>query len=297
MNADTVYYISQLVNGLCQGAVFALLAVGYSTINGVVGMVSFSYGDVMMVSAYAAFYVYTGITANFIVSALAAVAAGFIIGFLVYKICYERFLNAPRFIIMVCTLGFSTLLSNLAQLIFGRQAKPFLNVVPGNTFTFGPVSIRTTQILIMGTAVIFAILLTLIVKKTKLGVSLRAVSQNKEAAYLMGINVKQTIMLGSCIGYAVSGACGILLAVYYQSVNTTMGSSVTLKAFTSSVLGGLTDVRLSALGGICIGVIENLGIAVSSSSFRDIFTFAFLIIVLLIRPRGFGKNTGGGMGL
>ncbi|MDR3209164.1 MAG: branched-chain amino acid ABC transporter permease, partial [Oscillospiraceae bacterium] len=196
--------------------------------------------------------------------------------------------------IMICTLGFSVMLSNLAQLIFGRTAKPFLNVVANNTYTFGPVSVRTAQLLIMGTALVFAVALTLVVKKTKLGVALRAVSQNKEAAYLMGINVKRTIMLGSCIGYSVAGACGILLAVYYQSVNTTMGSSVTLKAFTSSVLGGLTDVRLSALGGICIGIIENMGIAVSSSSFRDIFTFAFLILVLLIRPRGFSRRGGGG---
>jgi branched-chain amino acid transport system permease protein len=287
-----VYYISQLVNGLCQGAVFALLAVGFSTINGVVGMVSFSYGDVMMVSAYAAFYVYSGITANFVVS---AAAAGFVLGFCVYKICYERFLNAPPFIMMICTLGFSTLISNLAQLVFGRQAKPFLNVVPNTSLPIGPVSVRMTQILIMGTALVFAILLTLLVKKTKLGVALRAVSQNKQAAYLMGINVKRTIMLGSCIGYSMAGACGILLAVYYQSVNTAMGSSVTLKAFASSVLGGLTDVRLSALGGVCIGVIENMGIAVSSSSLRDLFAFVFLIIVLLIRPKGFGRQGGGGL--
>ena len=288
------YYISQLVNGLCQGAVFALLAVGFSTINGVVGMVSFTYGDVMMISAYAAFYVYSGIMANFVLSAVAALVAGFIIGFIVYKVCYERFLNAPRFIMMICTLGFSTLLSNLAQLIFGRQAKPFLDVVSNRTYSLGPVSVRTTQFLIMGTVIVLAALLTLLTKKTKLGISLRAVSQNKDAAYLMGINVKRTIMLGSCIGYSVAGACGILLAVYYQSVNTAMGSSVTLKAFASSVLGGLTDVRLSAIGGVVIGVIENMGIAVSSSSFRDIFTFAFLILVLLIRPRGFGR--GGGVG-
>jgi branched-chain amino acid transport system permease protein len=196
---------------------------------------------------------------------------------------------------MICTLGFSTLISNLAQLVFGRQAKPFLNVVPNTSLSLGSVSVRMTQILIIGTALIFAILLTLLVKKTKLGVALRAVSQNKQAAYLMGIHVKRTIMLGSCIGYSMAGACGILLAVYYQSVNTSMGSSVTLKAFASSVLGGLTDVRLSALGGVCIGIIENLGIAVSSSSFRDIFAFVFLIVVLLIRPRGFGRQGGGGL--
>jgi branched-chain amino acid transport system permease protein len=102
-------------------------------------------------------------------------------------------------------------------------------------------------------------------------------------------------LLGSCIGYSVAGACGVLLGVYYQNVNTTMSGSATLKAFASSVLGGLTDVRLSALGGLCIGVIENMGIAIASSSYRDIFAFAFLIIVLLIRPGGFGKKGSGGL--
>ncbi len=289
------YYISQLINGLCQGAVYALLAVGYTMIVGVVGMVSFTYGDVMMMSAYAAFYVFTGLHTNFIVSALGAIVAGFVLGFLVYKVCYERFLDAPRVIIMICTMGWGTLLSNLSQIVFGLVPKPYLNVIPNKIFTLGLVQIRLSQILIICITIVLALVLAYIVKYTRFGISLRAVSQNKQAAYLMGINVKRTILLGSCIAYAVGGACGVLLALYYQSVYTSMGSAVTMKAFASSIVGGLADTRLSALGGMIIGFVENMGISISAASYRDIFTFGFLILVLTFRPKGFGKK--GGMGI
>ena len=140
--------------------------------------------------------------------------------------------------------------------------------------------------------VVLASALTLFFNKTKWGIALRAVSQNKDAAYLVGINVKRTAMIGNCIGSGFGGIAGILLCIYYYSVSATMGGIYSMKAFAASVLGGLVDIRFSALGGLCIGVIENLGIAISAATFRDVFAFGFLILVLLIRPQGFVSKKG-----
>ena len=131
----------------------------------------------------------------------------------------------------------------------------------------------------------------MIFNKTRFGIMLKAVSQDKTAAYLMGINVRRTAMLGNCLGCGLGGIGGLLLAVYYQMLQATMGGSMGMKAFASSVMGGLTDVRFSALGGMIIGIVENLGITVSSASFRDIFAFGFLILVLILRPQGFAAKT------
>ena len=140
--------------------------------------------------------------------------------------------------------------------------------------------------------IVFALALTLFFNKTKWGVMLRAVSQNREASYLMGINVKRVTMLGNCIGCGFGGIAGILLAINYYVVYPTMGSAYSIKAFSSSVLGGLVDIRFSALGGLCIGIIENMGITFSSASFRDIFAFGFLILILIVRPQGFAAKKG-----
>lgn len=152
--------------------------------------------------------------------------------------------------------------------------------------------IKLLQIVVIVLVVVLATALTLFFNKTKWGIALRAVSQNKDAAYLVGINVKRTAMIGNCIGSGFGGIAGILLCIYYYSVSATMGGVYSMKAFAASVLGGLVDIRFSALGGLCIGVIENLGIAISAATFRDVFAFGFLILVLLIRPQGFVSKKG-----
>jgi branched-chain amino acid transport system permease protein len=148
------------------------------------------------------------------------------------------------------------------------------------------------QVVIIVTVVALAISLSFIFNKTKFGIMLKAVSQDKSAAWLMGINVRRTAMFGNCLGCGLGGVGGLLLGIYYQNILATMGGSMGMKAFASSVLGGLTDVRFSALGGMIIGVVEILGITVSSASFRDIFAFSFLIVVLIFRPQGFTSKLG-----
>lgn len=290
------YFLNQLINGLCQGSIYALMAIGYSVIVGVVGMVTFTYGEIMMIGAFAAYYSFTCFGNNLPLAILAAFGSSFVLGIVVYKLCYEKFFNAPRHISLLCTIGFSMLIKNLAQIFFGPETKPVLNIVDNKTFTFrvlgANVDIKMLQILVILLVVVSALALTLFFNRTKWGVALRAVSQNKEAAYMMGINVKATAMIGNCIGCGFGGIAGILLSIYYYSVSATMGGMYSMKAFSSSVLGGLVDIRFSALGGLCIGIIENMGIVVTSATFRDVFAFGFLILVLIIRPQGFVSKKG-----
>ncbi len=286
------YLFNQIINGLCQGSIYALMAVGYSVVVGVVGMVTFTHGEVIMIGAFSAFYIFQAFGNNLLLGLIASFSASWLIGMFVYKVCYERFFNAPRHISLICTIGVSMLIKNLAQIIFGPNQKPMLNVIENKFFTLGTIQISLVQVIIIITVVVLAILLSLFINKTKWGISLRAVSQDKSASYLMGINVKRTAMIGNCVGCGFGGIAGMLLAIYYQTLSATMGSSLGMKAFSSSVLGGLTDIRCSALGGLCIGIIENLGITITSASFRDVFAFGFLILILIIKPEGFASKKG-----
>ena len=287
------YLASQLINGICQGAIYALMAIGYSVIAGVTGMVSFCYGDLMTMGAFAAFYIFEYAGTNILFGVAASFIACWLLGIVVYKLCYERFLEAPRHITMICTFGFGIGIRNLAQILFGEARKPMLNIVENHAFQLGPqIRITLLQLTIFATVIILALLLTWFLNKTKTGISLRAISQDKTASYVVGINVKKYAMIGSCLGSSLGGIAGLLLAVYYQTVYVTMGSSLSMKSFSATVLGGLTDVGFSAFGGLCIGVIENIGIALSNASFRDLFTFSFLMLVLIIRPQGFATKKG-----
>ena len=293
---DFALLLNQLINGICQGAIYALMAIGYSTIVGVVGMVTFTYGEIMMIGAYGAFYAFMYCGNNILLGLLVSFCCSFLLGIAVYKLCYERFFNAPRHISLLCTIGFSILMKNLVQIVFGPEVKSIPNVISNRTFTLylGGIGLdfRLLQIVIMLLVVVFALALTLFFNHTRRGVALRAVSQNKEAAYLVGINVKRTAMLGNCIGCGFGGIAGCLLGIYYINFYSYTFGTFSTKAFSASVLGGLVDLRMSALGGLCLGIIENLGIAFTEATFRDVFAFGFLILMLVLRPQGFAVKKG-----
>ena len=286
------YYLSQLINGICQGSIYALMAIGYSVVVGVVGLVTFTHGEVIMLGAFASYFAFQMFGNNLILGIVASFAASAFIGIFVYKICYERFFDAPRHISLLLTIGVSMLLRNLTQILIGPNNLPLLGVVDNKFYGFGLVGLTLVQIIVILTVVSLSFLLFLLFNKTRWGVMLRAVSQDKKAAALMGINVKLTSMLGNCIGSGLGGIAGMLLAIYYQTLIATMGGSAGMKAFSSSVLGGLTDIPSAALGGLSLGIIENLGITFASASFRDIFAFIFLLLVLIIKPEGFARKQG-----
>lgn len=281
------YFLNQLINGLCQGAIYALMAVGYSVIVGVVGMVTFTHGEVMIIGAFAAYYAFMFCGTNLVLGFIFAFSASWLLGIVVYKVCYEHFFNAPRHISLLCTIGFSMLVKNLAQIFFGPNQVPMLNIVDIKFYHIGSVQISSLQILIISLVIGLSVALNYVFNHTKFGVMLRAVSQDKTAAYMVGINVKKIARLGNCVGCGLGGISGLLICIYYQVVQATMGGGLGMKAFSASVLGGLTDVRFSALGGLCIGIVENMGITMTSASYRDVFAFGFLILVLIFKPTGF----------
>ena len=286
------YILIQLVNGLCQGAIYALMAIGYASIVGVVGLVTFAYGEVMIVGAFAAYYTFLSLSDNIVLGAAASFAAAAIVGVVIYKICYERFLDKPRHISLICTIGFSMLVKNLAQIIFGANTKAMPRVIGNFFIDIGPVRINGVQIAILAIVILLSASLYLLFQKTKTGIRLRAISQSRTASALVGINVKRTMLLGNCIGCGLGGIAGLLLAIYYSSLSPTMGSTFGNKAFASAVVGGMTNIPFAALGGELIGVIENLGTAFLPNSYRDVFAFVFLFIVLLICPQGLSKKKG-----
>lgn len=286
------YIISQLVNGLCQGFIYALIALGFAVIVGVVGLATFTHGEVLMIGAYASFYLFLFCGNNIILGLLASFAAAWVVGIIIYKLCYENFVNAPEHISLICTIGFSMLLKNLAQILFGTERKPMLNIVQNRIFHLGPVDISSVQLIIIATVIILSTAMMMIFNRSRWGIALRCVSQNQEAAALVGINVRRTAMIGNCIGCAMAGVAGTLIGIYYQSISPTMGTTLSMKAFAAATLGGLTSVPLSSFGGVILGMIENMGIAISSASFRDVFSFGFLIIMLVFRPTGFVKRKG-----
>ena len=286
------YYLSQVINGICQGSIYALMAIGYSVVVGVVGLVTFTHGEVIMLGAFAAYFAFQFFGNNLLLGILASFAASAFIGIFVYKVCYERFFDAPRHISLLLTIGVSMLLRNLTQILIGPNNMPLLGVVPNKFFGIGLVGVTLVQIIVIVTVISLSLLLFLLFNKTRWGIMLRAVSQDKKAAAMMGINVKVTSLVGNCIGSGLGGIAGMLLAIYYQTLIATMGGSAGMKAFSASVLGGLTDIPSAALGGLSLGVIENMGITFASASFRDIFAFIFLLLVLLIKPEGFARKRG-----
>lgn len=298
-----MYVIQQLMNGICQGSIYALMAIGYAMIYGIVGLVTFTYGEVVMLGSFSAFYFFIVFGDNLLLALLCGfISAGFV-GVFVHKVCYQRFLNAPRHISLICTIGMSMFLKNLAIIVFGSTMKGLPRFFEGKTLVLlekvvngqkTQVSMTYIQVIVICVVVILAISLSLFLNKTKMGMRLRAVSQDRKAAALVGINVNRTTLLGNCIGCGLGGVAGILLGLYYNSVIPTMGGVAGLKAFSSVVIGGLSNIPGAALGGLSIGIIENLGIAFipNGSGYRDVFAFAFLVIALSIRPQGLFAKRG-----
>lgn len=285
-----VYIVEQLINGVCQGMIYALMAIGYSLIVGVTGLVTFTYGEVAMAGAFGAFYAFRLLGANLIVAIVASLLAGAAIGVVVHKVCYERFLESPRHISMICTIGMSMLLKNLAQIVFGTEVKAMPDTFGRGTLLLGSFRLRYIQIIVFLIVVVLAVSLSLFLKFTKPGMTLRSMSQSRKAAAIIGMDVKRSTLLGNALGCSLAGAAGLLLGLYYTTVSPTMGGSIGLKAFSASVLGGLTNVAMAAVGGLVIGIVENIGISFVSTGLRDAIAFGFLILVLMISPQGFARK-------
>lgn len=283
-----MYVLQQLINGLSQGSIYALMAIGYTLIVGVVGLITFAYGEMVMIGAMSAYLFYTYVTPNFFLGLLVAFISSGIAGIFIHKVAYERFLDAPKSIALLCTVGCSLLIKNLAQIAFGSQGNampPAFETKP--FYLFGTdLYITTIHMVAIAIVVVLAIGLSLFLYKTRVGLMLRAVSQDKMAASLVAINVKKVTLIGNIVGTGLGGIAGLLYGTYLTNVSTVFGTVVGLKAISACVLGGMTNIPGAALGALLIGILENFGIALFTSSYRDIIGFLVVFIALSFRPEG-----------
>lgn len=287
-------FVSYLINGLSLGSVYAIIALGYTMVYGIAKMLNFAHGDVIMIGAYVALTCMTTSGLPPVASVLAAVVACTALGVLIERVAYKPLRNAASpLAVLITAIGVSYLLQNLALLIFGPNNQSFQTVVSwsGLSLAGGKLNISGETIVTIIACIVIMVVLMLFIRKSKAGQAMRAVSEDKGAAQLMGINVNGTIALTFAIGSALAAIAGVLLCSAYPSLSPYTGAMPGIKAFVAAVFGGIGSIPGAFVGGILLGVIEILARAYISSQMADAIVFAVLIIVLLVKPTGIlGKN-------
>lgn len=283
--------VSQIFNGLQSGSVYALVALGYSMVYGIIMLLNFAHGDIIMVGAYVAWITMTLFGLPPVVGVIAAVAGCTLLGVAIEKVAYAPLRKSPRLSLLITAIGISFFLENLAQLVMGAGAKSMPTIVSGPSISLGGASISTVALVTIATSVISMTLLTLLVQKTKMGKAMRAVSEDMGAAQLMGISVNRTISFTFAIGSALAGIGAVLYSCAYPQASPTMGSMLGLKAFVAAVLGGIGSIPGAMIGGFAIGLLEALVSAIGLSVWKEGVVFAILIAVLLVKPTGIMGRT------
>jgi branched-chain amino acid transport system permease protein len=278
--------ISQLFNGLQSGSVYALVALGYSMVYGIIMLLNFAHGDIIMVGAYVAWIMMTMLGLPPAVGIIAAIAGCTLLGVLIEKAAYSPLRKAPRLSLLITAIGVSFFLENIAQLIMGAGAKSMPAIVNGPSLVLGSSNTSFVAILTIVVSVLSMALLTLLVQKTKMGKAMRAVSEDMGAAQLMGISINATISFTFAVGSALAGIGAVLYSCAYPQASPMMGSMLGLKAFVAAVLGGIGSIPGAMIGGFAIGLLEALVSAVGLSVWKDGVVFVILILVLLVKPTG-----------
>lgn len=286
-------FISYLITGISLGSVYAIIALGYTMVYGIAKMLNFAHGDVIMVGGYVVFVTVSNMGVNPYVAILISMVACTILGITIERVAYKPLRGTSPLAVLITAIGVSYLLQNVALLIFGADTKAFTSVVnvPNLELFDGQLTISGVTIVTVIACIVIMLALTLFVKKTKAGRAMQAVSEDRGAAQLMGINVNGTIALTFAIGSALAAVAGVLLCSAYPSLTPYTGSMPGIKAFVAAVFGGIGSIPGAMIGGILLGIIENLSKAYISSQLSDAIVFGVLIIVLLVRPTGIlGKN-------
>ena len=282
-------FVQGLINGLNQGAIYALIALGYTMVYGIIRMINFAHGDFIMIGAYTLFYtiplmVDAGMPAWMAVIVAVAVCA--LVGVLVEILAYRPVRKAGPMSALITALAMSIFLENLAMVLFGAKPHNVQAIFSLPTITVGGVSLPLNVLLTIGIGVAMMLCMQLFVKKTKLGKAMRAVPQDKDASTLVGINVNKIITLTFAIGSALAAVAGVLLCSTVPTLQPTTGSMPGIRAFTAAVFGGIGSIPGAMLGGILLGVIETFSKAYLSPQFSDAIVFAVLIVILLVKPAG-----------
>ena len=287
--------LQQLINGLSLGAIYALIALGYTLVYGVLRFINFAHSDVFMVGAFLGYYIGRLFPEGSLLGACAALVGAMLgcalLGMLIERLAYRRLRPAPTLNVLITAIGVSLLLEYTCQLAFGATPRTFPAVVPASNISFAGLIVSSNQLLVIGVAFGLMMGLRWVVHRTRIGTAMRALSMNPRAASLVGINNDVIIALTFGIGSALAGAGGVLYAINYPSIDPLMGVMPGLKAFVSAVLGGIGSIPGAAFGGLLLGSAETAVAASSLSTYKDAIAFGILILVLLFRPTGLlGRN-------
>lgn len=284
--------LQQLINGLSLGSIYALLALGYTMVYGIIKLINFAHGDVYMLGAFWGYYMINTFHVGFWTALILSMIFCAIIGVIVEFLAYRPLRDSPRIVVLITAIGVSFLLENGMSYLFSSSPRDFPQAMVMHRYHLGSLSISNVQVLILVTSIVLMILLQLIIKRTRMGKAMRAVSVDPEAAQLIGINVDHTISFTFALGSALAGAAGVMIGLYYNSIDPLMGMTPGIKAFVAAVLGGIGLIPGAALGGFVIGLVETAVQAMGFSAFRDAAVYAILIVILIIRPAGIlGKTT------
>ena len=293
----------QILNGLVVGSIYALIALGYTMVYGILNLINFAHGDVLMVGALTAYAVATGLHAVapgvpgpmlLVAGLLAAIPVCVVVNVTIERVAYRPLRNAPRLAPLITAIGVSIILQTLAMIVFGRNYKVFPPLLPNTAIDIGGALITPTQIMILVVAAAMMGALVLLVEKTKLGRAMRATAENPRIASLMGVNANSVIVATFAIGAALAAVAGVMIAANYSIAHFYMGFIPGLKAFTAAVLGGIGNIYGAMVGGLILGIVEALGAGYIGdltsgflgSDYQDIIAFVVLIIVLTLRPSG-----------
>ena len=280
-------FIKQLINGLQIGSIYALVSLGYTMVYGIVKLINFAHGDIIMVGAYVAFMCVSALTSMGLPVYLAvvpAIAFCSLLGVVIEKVAYKPMRNSARISSLITAIGVSLLLQNAFMLIFSPNPRPFDTVFSGKPIQLGELSINISTIITITVSVVLMIILQLFITKSKAGKAMVAVSEDFSAAQLVGINVDNTISMTFAIGSGLAAVASILYVSAYPQITPTMGSMLGLKAFVAAVLGGIGIIPGAMIGGFIIGIVEALTKAYISTELADAVVFAILVIVLLLKP-------------
>ncbi len=289
-------FTQQLINGLALGAVYALIALGYTMVYGILQLINFAHGEIYMLGAYLGIIVFgilTGLglpayslSLSLLITVLISMAFCALYGATIERLAYRPLRNATKLAPLISAVGMSIILQNFVMLAQGKEYKNLPPQLPSEGFTVLGANVSPAQIFILTASVLIMILLHLFVSRTRLGKAMRATSQDRVMAGLVGININQVISVTFMIGSSLAAVAGVMVTLYYGVVHFFMGYLAGIKAFTAAVLGGIGSIPGAMLGGFVLGLIENFGASYISSVYKDAFAFVVLIITLIIRPSG-----------
>ena len=302
-------FLQQIINGLTLGSIYAVVALGYTMVYGIIQLINFAHGEVVMLGAMVAFTVINLLAASTSLPPLAIVLLGagcaipvcMLAGYALERFAYRPLRHAPRLAPLITAIGASIVLQQIAMMVWSRNPLAFPQIMPNPVFPIAGATITLVQIAIIATSIVMMAGLTLIVYRTRLGVAMRATSQNPHIAGLMGVDINQVIAATFMLGAALAAVAGVMVGTYYGIAHYTMGSLLGLKAFSAAVLGGIGNLAGAMLGGMLLGIVEALGAGyigdltnnVFGSNYQDVFAFMVLIAVLVFRPSGLlGERVG-----